>query len=78
MARQAYRASVFHLLGDPASGPPPLLVSGRWVTDCGRQEVAFVKLPLAGASPSAVIGSPTPQNQMLRTLRTECRSGSCP
>ena len=24
MARQAYRASVFHLLGDPSSGPPPL------------------------------------------------------
>ena len=32
------------------NGLPPLLVSGRWVSDCGRQEVAFVKLPGAGGT----------------------------
>ena len=31
-------------------GLPPLLVSGRWVAECGRQEVAFVKLPSAGGT----------------------------
>ena len=32
------------------SAAPTLLVSGRWVRDCGRQEVAFVKLPTAGGT----------------------------
>jgi serine-type D-Ala-D-Ala carboxypeptidase/endopeptidase (penicillin-binding protein 4) len=31
-------------------GLPPLVVSGRWVADCGQQEVAFVKLPTANGS----------------------------
>ena len=31
-------------------GLPPLLVSGRWVAECGRQEVAFVKLPSAAGT----------------------------
>lgn len=35
-------------------GLPPLLVSGRWIAECGRQEVAFVKLPgAAGTALSA-------------------------
>lgn len=33
---------------DASGAAPKLLVSGRWVRDCGRQEVAFVKLPTAG------------------------------
>jgi D-alanyl-D-alanine carboxypeptidase/D-alanyl-D-alanine-endopeptidase (penicillin-binding protein 4) len=44
----------------PNGGPPPLLVSGRWVTDCGRQEVAFVKLPTAGGAALAVSTSRPP------------------
>ncbi|CAN5917119.1 D-alanyl-D-alanine carboxypeptidase/D-alanyl-D-alanine-endopeptidase [soil metagenome] len=34
------------------SGPLQLLVSGRWDASCGRQEIAFVKLPGTGPSPS--------------------------
>lgn len=37
-------------------GLPPLLVSGRWVADCGRQEVAFVKLP-TGVGTALAVGT---------------------
>lgn len=37
---------------DGRSGPLQLLVSGRWDASCGRQEIAFVKLPGTGPSPS--------------------------
>jgi D-alanyl-D-alanine carboxypeptidase/D-alanyl-D-alanine-endopeptidase (penicillin-binding protein 4) len=39
---------------DLPPGTLRLLVSGRWINDCGRQEVAFVKPPTAGSTALAV------------------------
>ena len=41
-------------LTEASPGTLKLLVSGRWINDCGRQEVAFVKPPTAGATALAV------------------------
>ena len=47
------------------NAPPTLLVSGRWVLDCGRQEVAFVKLPTAaGTALATSTRSPAPAVQV--------------
>jgi D-alanyl-D-alanine carboxypeptidase/D-alanyl-D-alanine-endopeptidase (penicillin-binding protein 4) len=52
---------------DPTEASPGtlvLLVSGRWINDCGRREVAFVKPPTAGATALVVnaprLGAATP------------------
>lgn len=66
MARQAYRASVFHLLGDPASGPPPLetyfddgvlVVEDGHVVEAGDWKVLAPKLGDAAVThyPGALI-----------------------